>query len=152
MAKFDKEQAVAWIAIQQLINDWGYELDVNNGLKIGDLVTETCHYTVRAVARLSRKEVMAFYRSRYKEFADAGKEPPVQRHVQSNLRVHFKSAGEAAITFTLVYFTSAMVAAGADPADPTAVADVVMDVKCCEDGHWRISKFDSVQGLVRVPG
>jgi hypothetical protein len=151
MAKFDMEQAVAWVAIQQLINDWGYELDVNNGLNIADLVTEDCHYTVRAVARLSRAEVLAFYKMRLGEFAEAGKEPPVQRHAQTNLRVQFKSADEAAITFTLIYFTSAMVAAGADPADPTAVADVRMDVRRCVDGHWRISMFDSVQSLVRVP-
>jgi hypothetical protein len=151
MAKFTADQAVAWVAIQQLINDWGYELDVNNGLNIGDLVTENCHYTVRAVARLNREEVKGFYKMRLGEFADAGKEPPIQRHAQTNLRVQFKSADEASITFTLVYFTSAMVAAGADAADPTAVADVVMDVSCCEDGHWRISKFDSVQSLVRVP-
>lgn len=149
MAKFTTEEALAWVAIQQLINDWGYELDINNGLNIADLVTEDCHYTVRAVPRLSRADVAAFYKGRIDEFPDG---PPVQRHAQTNLRVQFKSADEASITFTLIYFTTAMVAAGADPADPTAVADVRMDVKRCEDGHWRISLFDSAQSLVRVPG
>ncbi len=151
MAKFDLEQTASWVAIQQLINDWAFELDGNNGLNIGELVAEECHYTVRAVARLSRDDVKAFYKMRLAEFADAGKEPPVQRHVQSNLRVQFKSADEASITFTLVYFTAAMIAAGADAADPTAVADVVMDVKRGDDGHWRIFLFDSVQSLVRLP-
>ncbi len=146
MAKFTIEEAASWVAIQQLINDWGYELDVNNGLNIADLVTEDCNYTVRAVARLSRAEVAAFYKGRIAEFPDG---PPVQRHVQTNLRVQFKSAQEASITFTLVYFTTAIAAAGASEADPCAVADVVMDVKCCDDGHWRISMFDSVQTLVR---
>jgi uncharacterized protein (TIGR02246 family) len=146
MAKFDIEQTMAWVAIQQLINDWGYELDVNNGLNIADLVTEECSYTVRAVARKSRTEVAAFYKARIGEFPNG---PPVQRHVQTNLRVQFKSADSASITFTLVYFTMAMVAAGADPADPTAVADVIMDVMRCDDGHWRIAMFDSVQSLVR---
>ncbi len=150
MAKFSSEQAVAWVAIQQLINDWGYELDVNNGLNIGNLVTENCHYTVRAVPRLSRDDVTAFYKTRLSEFTDAGKDPPIQRHAQTNLRVQFQSPTNASITFTLIYFTTAMVAAGADPADPTAVADVVMDVECCADGHWRIARFDSVQSLVRT--
>jgi uncharacterized protein (TIGR02246 family) len=148
MAKFDNGQTMAWVAIQQLINDWGYELDVNNGLQIADLVTEQCSYTVRAVERKSREEVAAFYKDRIAEFPDG---PPVQRHAQTNLRVQFSSADEAAITFTLVYFTMAMVAAGADPADPTAVADVRMNVKRCDDGHWRISLFDSAQSLVRAP-
>ncbi len=149
MAKFSTEQATAWIAIQQLINDWGYELDVNNGLNIGDLVTEQCQYTVRAIPRLSRTDVCAFYKGRLEEFPDG---PPEQRHVQSNLRVQFKSAQEASITFTLVYFTTAIVPAGASEADPCAVADVFMDVQCGDDGHWRIAKFDSKQSLVRKFG
>ncbi len=148
MAKFDIEQTMAWVAIQQLINDWGYELDVNNGLNIAGLVTEHCNYTVRGVPRLSRADVAAFYKGRIAEFPGG---PPVQRHAQTNLRVQFKTADQASITFTLVYFTTAMVAAGADPADPTAVADVVMDVERCDDGHWRIAMFDSAQSLVRAP-
>ncbi len=147
MAKFTSQEAVAWVAIQQLINDWGYELDVNNGLNIADLVTEDCNYTVRAVPRLSRADVAAFYKTRLAEFPDG---PPVQRHAQTNLRVQFNSPCEASITFTLIYFTTAMIAAGADAADPTAVADVRMEVKCCDDGHWRISMFDSAQCLIRT--
>ncbi len=149
MAKFTPDEAVAWVAIQQLINDWGYELDVNNGLQIADLLTETCSYTVRGVPRLSRADVAAFYQARLSEFPDG---PPIQRHAQTNLRVQFKNADEASITFTLIYFTTAIVAAGASEADPCAVADVVMDVKRCEDGHWRIAMFDSAQSLVRKFG
>ena len=152
MAKFTPEQAADWVAIQQLLNEWGAELDANNGRNIAELVTEDCHYTVRAIKREGRAAVKAFYAMRLQEFADAGKEAPLQRHVQTNLRVAFKSADHAAIAFTLVYFTMAMVAGGADPADPTAVADVVMEAKRGGDGHWRISMFDSVQSLVRVAG
>lgn len=148
MAKFSLEEAASWIAIQQLINDWGYELDVNNGLNIAELVTQSCNYTVRGVARLSRDDVAAFYKGRLAEFPDG---PPTQRHAQTNLRVQFSSASKASITFTLIYFTTAMIAAGADAADPTAVADVVMDVERCDDGHWRIAMFDSSQCLVRSP-
>jgi SnoaL-like domain len=152
VAKFSNEQATAWVAIQQLINDWGYELDANNGLNIADLVTEDCNYTVRAVPRLSRADVAAFYKRRLQEFADAGTDAPLQRHVQSNLRVQFASDTEASITFTLVYFTTAIVPAGASETDVCAVADVFMDVQCCDDRHWRIAKFDSKQSLVRKFG
>lgn len=146
MARFTMEETMAWIAIQQLINEWGAELDVNNGLNIGDLVTENCAYTVRGVERKSRTEVEAFYKGRLAEFPDG---PPVQRHVQTNLVVTFISADEAAISFTLVYFTTAIVAAGASEADPCAVADVKMTCHRDVDGHWRIEKFDSAQSLVR---
>ncbi len=149
MAKFTIEETMAWVAIQQLINEWGVELDVNNGLNIGDLVTQDCAYTVRGVERKSREEVKAFYKGRLSEFPDG---PPIQRHVQTNLVVNFNSADEAEITFTLVYFTTAIVSAGASEADPCAVADVKMNCRRCEDGHWRISMFDSVQSLVRKFG
>lgn len=44
MAKFSIEQAAAVAAIQQVINEWGHELDENNGLKITevDILTEDC--------------------------------------------------------------------------------------------------------------
>ncbi len=149
MAKFTLEQAADWVAIQQLINQWGAELDVNNGLNIGDLVTETCSYTVRGVERKNREEVKAFYKGRLEEFTEA---PPVQRHSQTNLVVDFKNADDASLAFTLVYFTTAIVQAGASEADPCAIADVKMNASRCADGHWRISMFDSVQSLVRKFG
>jgi hypothetical protein len=149
MAKFTLQEAADYVAIQQLTNDWGYELDVNNGLNIGDLVTEECSYTVRAVERKTREEVKAFYKGRIAEFPDG---PPVQRHAQTNLRVQFAGADAADITFTLVYFTTAIVAAGASEADPCAVADVRMSCQRCADGHWRITMFDSAQSLVRKFG
>lgn len=149
MTKFTMEETMAWIAIQQLINEWGAELDVNNGLNIGDLVTENCAYTVRGIERKSRTEVEAFYKGRLAEFPDG---PPVQRHAQTNLVVRFNHDDEAAIGFTLIYFTTAIVAAGASEADPCAVADVKMTCRRCDDGHWRIAMFDSAQSLVRKFG
>ena len=152
MAKFTAEQAADWVAIQQLVNEWGAELDSNNGLAIADLVTEDCAYTVRGVERQGRAEVETFYQMRLQEFADAGNEPPIQRHVQTNLRVGFTGKDAAQMSFTLVYFTTAMVPAGASEADPVAVADVQMTAKRCQDGEWRIASMDSVQSLVRKVG
>lgn len=149
VANLTPEQAVAIASIQHLINDWGYELDVNNGLQIGNLVTEDCEYTVRGVLRKGRAAVEKFYRDRLEEFGQAG--PPVQRHALSNLRVSFHSPTDAAITFTLVYFTTAGMASGTNHADPAAVADVRMDVRRDADGHWRIARFDSDQVFRRVP-
>ena len=40
MAKFTAEQAIAYVAIQQLIHDWADELEIRNGLAMADLVTE----------------------------------------------------------------------------------------------------------------
>jgi ketosteroid isomerase-like protein len=152
VANVTMEQSLAIASIQQLINDWAYELDVNNGLHIANLVTEDCHYVVRGAPRPGRAAVEQFYKERLASFASQpGGAPPLQRHTLSNLRVSFHTATKVSITFTLVYFTTAGMSSGAKHADPAAVADVKMDCRRDADGEWRISMFDSGQSFVRTP-
>ena len=150
MAKFDQEQTIAVASIQQLINDWAFELDVNNGLQISDLVTTDCVYTVAGSTRQGRTEVAKFYQERMQRLSAQPNAIPTQRHTLSNLRVSFHKSDSVSITFTLVYFTTAGMASGLNHADPAAVADVRMDCRRDSDGHWRISKFDSNQTFKRV--
>ena len=151
MAKFNIEQALAVTEVQQLINDWAHELDVNNGLQISGLVTADCVYTVGGASRQGRAAVEQFYQERLKRLSAQPQGVPTQRHTLSNLRVAFRSAGEVSITFTLIYFTTAGMASGLNHADPAAVADVRMDCRRDDDGHWRIAMFDSNQTFRRVP-
>jgi ketosteroid isomerase-like protein len=150
VAKFNMEQAVAFTAVQQLINDWGYELDVNNGLHISGLVTEDCVYVVGGATRQGRPAVEKFYQERLERLSARPEGLPTQRHAISNLRVAFRSAGEVSITFTLIYFTTAGMASGVNHADPAAVADVRMECRRDSDGEWKIAKFDSNQTFRRV--
>jgi hypothetical protein len=150
VTKFNMEQAVAVAAVQQLINDWAYELDVNNGLNISGLVTADCHYAVGGATRQGRAAVENFYRERRERLSAQPAGLPTQRHTLSNLRVNFRGAEEMSITFTLVYFTTAGMASGLNHADPAAVADVRMDCRRDNDGHWQIAKFDSNQTFRRV--
>jgi ketosteroid isomerase-like protein len=151
MANVTTEQALAIASLQQLINDWAYELDVNNGLQIANLVTEDCHYVVRGAPRLGRAAVEQFYKERLATLSSQPTGVPLQRHALSNLRVKFHTQTQVSITFTLIYFTTAGVAAGAQHADPAAVADVRMDCRKDPDSEWRISKFDSNQSFQRAP-
>ena len=150
MAKFNMEQAVAVAAVQQLINDWARELDVNNGLHIAGLVTADCTYTVGGATRQGRAAVEQFYQERLKRLSAQPEGVPTQRHTLSNLRVSFRSADEVSITFSLVYFTTAGMASGLKHADPAAVADVRMDCRREADGHWRIARMDSNQPFPRA--
>jgi len=150
VAKFNTEQALVVVEVQQLINDWAHELDVNNGLHISNLVTDDCHYMVGGTPRQGRGEVEKFYQERLQRLSALPTGVPTQRHTLSNLRVSFRNANDVAITFSLVYFTTAGMASGLNHADPAAVADVRMDCRRDHDGHWRISKFDSNQTFRRV--
>lgn len=151
VAKFTLEQAVASAEVQQLINDWAHELDVNNGLHISGLVTQDCLYTVGGALREGRAAVEKFYQERLERLSARPEGVPTQRHTLSNLRTSFRSPGEVSITFSLVYFTTAGMASGLNHADPAAVADVRMDCRRDGDGEWRIAKFDSNQTFRRVP-
>lgn len=148
MAKFEPHQTADVLAILQVINEWAYEMDVNNGLSMAPLLTEDCQYVVRGVKRDGRDAVVEFYNGRLSEFADG---PPIHRHALANHRVTFSSADEARCDFNLIYFSSVVTAMGADVADPLSYADVWMDVRRCADGHWRIASFDSQPVFVRTP-
>jgi ketosteroid isomerase-like protein len=152
VTKFNTEQALAVVSIQQLINDWAHELDVNNGLNISGLVTEDCAYAVGGAARKGRAAVEKFYQERLERLSAQPGGVPTQRHTLSNLRVNFRDIEEVSITFSLVYFTTAGMASGTNHADPAAVADVRMDCRRDREGQWRIAMFDSNQTFRRVVG
>ena len=54
MARFTAEQSQAYVEIQQLIHDWGYELDHCYGENIGDLLAEDCTYFLAGTPREGR--------------------------------------------------------------------------------------------------
>jgi SnoaL-like domain len=150
LAKFTSEQAVIVTAVQQLTHDWARELDVNNGLHISGLVTDDCTYNVGGTVRQGRAAIEKFYKDRLERLSAQPAGVPTQRHALSNLRVTFRGADEVSITFTLIYFTTAGMAAGLAQPDPAAVADVRMDCRRGHDAEWRIAMFDSNQPFRRV--
>ena len=149
MAKFSAEQAAAVAAIQQAINEWGDELDKNDGLKLAqaDVLTQDCRYNVGGAWREGRGEAAQFYTERKPRLEAAGG-APVMRHIMSNYRVKFTAEDKAEVGFLLLFFA----AVGTPPfntCDPAAVADVQMELRREGDGHWRIAMFDSGQTFRR---
>jgi hypothetical protein len=149
MAKFTVEQAAAVLAVQQVINQWATAMDIDNGLTMAPLLTPDCVYTVRAIPRHGPETVVQFYTDRLKEFADAGTEPPVHRHLLTNFRVNFPAADHAAVQFQLLYFAGPGTAPIITQNMPVAVADVSMECRCDTTGEWLISRFDSSQSFIR---
>ena len=151
MAKFTTEQTVAIAAINQLINEWATELDINNGLgRLDDLITDDIVYMLGGIAKEGRAAVLQNYRDREARLGATPEGVPIHRHALSNLRVAFTSETSADIGFSLLYFSTLGIAKGADHADPAAFADVQMKVRADQDGDWRICFFDSGQSFRRV--
>lgn len=149
MPRFTPAQIHSIVEINQLISDWAVEMDITNGTGMAELLTDDVNYTVRGVARVGREEVTKFYEGRLAELGATPAGVPVHRHALCNLRVKFGSDDDAAITFSLIYFTEVVKGLGADCADPFSYADVQMDVRRCADDIWRIARFDSVPVFVR---
>jgi hypothetical protein len=146
VAKFTPEQAASIAGIKQVIYDWGEELDVNSGLKIieADVLTKDVQYNVGGEWRDGLEAVQAFYNARWDRLEAAGG-APVMRHLLTNLRITFDTDDHARITYQLLFFAATGEPPFVGKADPLAVADVRMECRREDDGHWRISRFDSGQ-------
>ena len=149
MAKFTAAQAADVAAIQQVINEWGDELDTNDGLTMlaADVLTPDCRYNVGGAWRAGAEEAAQFYAER-KVRLDAAGGAPVMRHIMSNYRVKFTAEDKAEIGFLLLFFAR-VGTPPFDTCDPAAVADVQMECRREADGHWRIAMFDSGQTFRR---
>ncbi len=153
MAKFSAEQAAAVAAIKQVINEWGDELDRNDGLTMiaADVLTQDCRYFVGGEWREGLAATAQFYKERKARLEAAGG-APVMRHLITNYRVGFTAedaGGDRAEVGFLLLFFAAVGTPPFDTCDPAAVADVRMEVRRESDGHWRICLFDSGQTFRR---
>jgi hypothetical protein len=149
MAKFSADQAADVAAITQVINEWGDELDRNDGLCLiaADVLTEDCRYFVGGEWRESAAAAARFYSER-KLRLDAAGGAPVMRHIMSNYRVSLTANNTAEVGFLLLFFT-AVGTPPIDTCDPAAVANVQMECRREADGHWRIALFTSGQIFIR---
>ena len=150
MAQFTLDQIIAIGEIQQLINDWVYELDFNHGLTVSNLVTEDCFYVMHSGPRNGREQIVDAYRQRFEKLSANGGEVPAMRHLNANLRVEFLAPDAASITFGMAFYTAEGNPAGARHTDASAIADVFMACRREADGQWRISRFHSAQPFVRL--
>lgn len=146
MAKFTAVEAASVLAIQQVINEWGDELDQNDGLNLiaADVLTQDCRYFVGGEWREGRDAAAQFYVERKARLVAAGG-APVMRHINSNYRVLFAAGDHAKVGFLLLFFAHVGDPPFVGYCDPLAVADVRMECRLEADGHWRISRFDSGQ-------
>lgn len=146
MAKFSAEQAAAVAAIQQVINEWGDELDQNSGLKISEagVLTDDVQYFVGGEWRDGIAATARFYQDRWDRLQAAGG-APVMRHIHGNYRIRFTAEDHATVGFLLLFFAKVGTPPFVGYCDPLAVADVRMECRRDASGDWKISRFDSGQ-------
>lgn len=144
MPRFTPEEAIFVIEINQLVNDWGADLDLYGGMNVAPLCTADCHYLVGGTLHLGHAAIRAFYTARNQRVAALQRDGiRTQRHTISNQRIGFIADGHAAAQFILVNYSGEGKAPIRDLIGPTIVADCQMEFRRDADGEWRISLFDS---------
>ncbi|MET0270707.1 MAG: nuclear transport factor 2 family protein [Sphingomonas sp.] len=144
MPRFTEANAVSALEVQQLIIDWGYELDLAGGAGIARFCTEDCNYLVGGTPYRSHAAITAFYAARNERVRTQQRDGiRTQRHTISNIRLAFPDADHAAADFILVNYSAEGPAPARDLVGPTIIADCRMEFACGQDGEWRIALFDS---------
>lgn len=144
MPRFTPENAVSKLEIEQLVIDWGYDLDLHGGMHVAPLCTTDCHYLVGGTLHQGHGPILAFYTARNERVAAQQKDGiRTQRHTITNMRVHFADADHAAAQFMLVNYSGEGKAPILNLVGPTIVADCRMEFRRESDGEWYISLFDS---------
>lgn len=144
MPRFDHDTAIAALELQQLILDWGNELDINGGLNVAALCTEDCTYVVGGNTHRGPAGVTKFYSDRAERIRTQQKDGVrTQRHTITNLRVAFRDKDHATVGFMVVNYSAEGKAPALNLVGPTIVADSRMECRRDAAGEWRIALFDS---------
>jgi hypothetical protein len=143
MAQFSSDQAAAVAAIQQVINDWGHELDHGGGrtLAEADVLAPDCRYLIGGEWRESADAVARYYRERWDRLEATGG-APVIRMVFSNFRTRFVSEDRAEVTLMLQSFAGVGEPPFIGHCDASALADVEIECRRDVGSHWRISRYE----------
>ena len=144
MARFDQEAAGAVAELQQLVNDWGYELDMNDCKGVPELCTGDCNYIVGGNSHRGPAAIARFYAARNERVRTQQKDGVrTQRHTISNFRVSFRDRHNASLTFLLVNYSAEGKAPVLNLVGPTIIADCQFKCRREPGGEWRIAEFNS---------
>lgn len=149
MANFDGRNVGDILALQQLVAEWCWRLDIHNCTGVEALCTEDVRYIVGGVTHVGRDAVTAFYAARNERVVRQQRDGiRTQRHSVSNFRVTFAGPDSANIAFLLVNYSAEGPAPALNLVGPTIIADSRFECRRSADGDWQISLFDSIPTFI----
>src|SRR5262245_5297705 len=133
MRTFTAEQAIDVLEIQQVVSDWGYELDAkmsdDDGKGTAALFTEDCFVDMGQVTYKGSEAMLKFYADRNVRVRAQQKDGVrTQRHGLGQVRVVLNGNGRATATFLIMNYSGEgkppMIDPKGSPTTPTIVTDV----------------------------
>ena len=142
MSNFEGTRASDGLALQQLISEYCYELDLTGGLDSYRFFTSDGFLDVGKMKIKGHDAMKAFYKDLVEQ-AKAADPSGVRttRHVFTNLRIAFEDTDQATVDFIVLNFSSAGAPPVFDATTPTVVSDARCKCRRESDGAWRIVEF-----------
>jgi hypothetical protein len=133
---FTAETAAVALQLQQLLNEFTYDVDVNHGK---DVLT---FYTVDGSVNLAMGTYKghAEVRKYYDEFG-AMTSGRTARHTFMNFRLSIESNMQAVVNFVSIYYSGPGAAPVTEFTGPSVVSDCRVTCKREADGKWRMFEF-----------
>ena len=142
MTSYSEKQASDVIALQQLISEYCYELDLTGGINAFRFFTDDGCLKVGTMAFSGHDEMKSFYQGFLEQVAES--EPTgkrTTRHIFTNVRIDFEGAENAVVNFIVMNFSSGGVPPIQGATSPTIVSDVQCRCKKNNESVWLIAEF-----------
>jgi ketosteroid isomerase-like protein len=151
MRKFDQQSAIIAIELQNLIAEFGHDLDTNNGLNATDFYTEDGVFAVGDFSHRGHAAIRKFYSDRAERIRTVAKDGiRVSSHTFNNARVTVTDQNNATIEFINVNYGGEGKPPVLGPIAPAMVTNCRMVCRREADGIWRITSFSGTPAFVGV--
>jgi hypothetical protein len=142
MRKFDQETAIIALELQQILADFGHEIDFNSARNITDYYAPDGTFVVGETRHTGRAAIRQFYDGRAEKILTEQAEGiRTARHTFTNVRVVILDDHNAALYFFNINYSGQ----GAPPlsgfAGPTFFSDCRMLLRREAGGEWLITEF-----------
>jgi hypothetical protein len=149
MRKFDQNSAIIVIELQQMLAEFGHEIDTNGGLNIADFYTADGVFAVGDFTHTGHAAIRKFYTDRAERARTTAKDGiRVSCHTFTNMRVSVQDKSNATIHFINVNCGGEGKPPVLGPLAPAMATTCRMDCRREPDGIWRIAWFGGVPVFV----
>ncbi len=142
MRKFDPETEIAAVELKQMLVDYWSEVDLNEGVNIGEFYAEDCVATLSAGALEGRAAITKYYADLAENRRVKGGGRTV-RHTFMSPKVVFTDKARATISWLTVGYAGPGAPPVMDATKPVAVSDSRFECRREPDSQWRIVGFHS---------
>jgi hypothetical protein len=139
MRKFDQEQAIAAIELEQMVSDYFVILDSEGGAAALGFFTEDVAVNIGAINYAGHAAMTKFYEGIAAAKAVGGAR--TSRHGFINFRVIFPEKNRASVSFLNVTWAGPGKPPLTDATMPSIVTDVRMECRRGTDAQWKVFHY-----------